>query len=377
MFTRYRRSEDGSIAAKALVYTAAEHGIDRSRIDPDAIRIIDHLRNNGHEGYIVGGAVRDLLVGRTPKDFDLVTDAQPPRIRRIFRNSRVIGRRFRLVHVYIGSTIYEVSTFRSIASGTVGNEFGTMDEDALRRDFTLNALYYDTRDDTLIDYVGGFKDVKSCRIEPVIPLETIFVEDPVRMIRCLKYASTSGFRVPFGLRRAIKRDANLLSGASASRLTEEFSKILSSGNSAKIMVTLNEYALLSRMVPALADSLQADAAFRKVFFESLEELDSGELSREDPEGAAMRLAHVCGPWLKSRPGLVEATTDSYRDALVATRNLLLPLNFPRVHLESAVLHVFHHHGLAPVHRSRRDQDGPDGETGVHNARRRSRRPRAD
>ena len=181
MLIRYRRSEDGRPVAKALVYTQAEHRIDKAGIDPDALRIVQRLRENGQEAYIVGGAVRDLLLGRRPKDFDIVTDAQPQRIKRIFRNARIIGRRFRLVHVYAGPKLFEVCTFRSIANGTVGNEYGTMDEDALRRDFTLNALYYDPIDALLIDYVGGFKDIEAKRVKPVIPLATIFKEDPVRM----------------------------------------------------------------------------------------------------------------------------------------------------------------------------------------------------
>ena len=173
MLIRYRRSEDGRLLAKAVVYTQAEHRIERSGIDPDALRIVERLRENGHEAYIVGGAVRDLLLGRMPKDFDIVTDAPPSRIKRVFRSARVIGRRFRLVHVYAGPKIFEVSTFRSIANGTVGNEFGSIDEDAHRRDFTLNALYFDPYDSTLVDYVGGFKDIAVKRIEPVIPLKTI------------------------------------------------------------------------------------------------------------------------------------------------------------------------------------------------------------
>ncbi|MDE5776435.1 MAG: polynucleotide adenylyltransferase PcnB, partial [Treponemataceae bacterium] len=142
MLVRYGKDKNGQPVKKAVVYTKDEHRIPIEKIDSDAIRIIERLKENGHSAYLVGGAVRDLLVGNTPKDFDIVTDATPSRIRRIFRSARIIGRRFRLVHVVFGPKIFEVSTFRSIVEGSVGNDFGTMDEDVMRRDFTLNALYY-------------------------------------------------------------------------------------------------------------------------------------------------------------------------------------------------------------------------------------------
>ena len=143
MLVRYSADKNGKPVKKAVIYTNKEHGIQLSKIDPDALYVVSHLRDSGFSGYIVGGAVRDLIVGKTPKDFDIVTDATPSRIKKIFRNSRIIGRRFRLVHVFFGTKIFEVSTFRSIIDGSVGNSFGSMDEDVLRRDFTLNALYYD------------------------------------------------------------------------------------------------------------------------------------------------------------------------------------------------------------------------------------------
>ena len=141
MLVRYSSNQDGKPVKKAIIYTCDEHCIKNSDIDPDALKVITQLKGFGFSAYLVGGAVRDLLLGRKPKDFDIVTDATPSKIKKLFRNSRIIGRRFRLVHVFFGSKIFEVSTFRSISSGTVGNNFGTMDEDVQRRDFTLNALY--------------------------------------------------------------------------------------------------------------------------------------------------------------------------------------------------------------------------------------------
>lgn len=154
MLIRYGKDEKGRPIKKAVVYIKDEHCIPSYKIDIDALRIVQKLKDNGFTAYIVGGAVRDLIVGRTPKDFDIVTDATPSKIKRIFRNSRIIGRRFRLVHVIFGQKIFEVSTFRSTIEGSVGNNFGTIDEDVMRRDFTINALYYDPIQEHIIDYVG-------------------------------------------------------------------------------------------------------------------------------------------------------------------------------------------------------------------------------
>ena len=361
MLIRYRRSEDGRPVAKALVYTQSEHRIEKSRLDPDAARIIERLRENGHEAYIVGGAVRDLLLDRRPKDFDIVTDAQPSRIKKLFRTSRIIGRRFRLVHVYAGPKIFEVSTFRSIANGTIGNEFGTMDEDALRRDFTLNALYYDPIEEVVVDYVGGFKDIEAKRIKPVIPLKLIFKEDPVRMIRCVKYAATTGFRISFFTRLVMHRDAALLSGASPSRLTEEFVKILGSGFSRDIVVSLAHFSLLTHILPGTARLFAENHTYRTALLMELGELDDFIASPTKEKRLAFFLGYFLKPYLESREGLVVDTPEAYQEALYEARLFLNPLNLPRVELEAAVLFVFKKRGISPSQRPRRP--GPEGEAG--------------
>jgi poly(A) polymerase len=353
LLIRYRRSEGGKLLAKAVVYTKAEHGIERSGIDPDALRIVERLRENGHEAYIVGGAVRDLLLGRRPKDFDIVTDAQPSRIKRVFRSARVIGRRFRLVHVYAGPKIFEVSTFRSIANGTIGNEFGTIDEDAHRRDFTLNALYYDPYDSTLVDYVGGFKDIAARKIEPVIPLKSIFREDAVRMIRCVKYAATAGFRIPFKLRFALRRDSALLGEASPSRLTEEFLKILGSGSSAKILEGLSKYNLLRHILPQCAALTAVSPAFAASLKQALAELDERAMDPVREKTLSVLLAHYLKPFLEHLPDRLVDTPDAYREAVHEARLFLSPLNPPRVELEAAVLVVFKKRGISPTQRPRK------------------------
>ena len=341
MLVRYSTGSDGRPVKRALVYTAEEHRIDPRSIDSDAFRIVEHLRTNGHSAYIVGGAVRDMLLGRRPKDFDIVTDAQPPRIRKIFRNSRVIGRRFRLVHVYAGRKIFEVSTYRSIANGTVGNTYGTIEEDALRRDFSINALYFDPIDSLLVDYVGGFKDMEARLIKPVIPLKTIFKEDPVRMIRAAKYAATTGFSIPFRTGMAIRSHAKLLASASPSRLTEEAIKILGSGKSEAIFRNLERYKLFSPLLPALAAKVSQDPERNTSFFASLAELDRHAENPGDATLASL-LAYVLRDEVRelcvAYP--VGDPNEVFRHAVQAARELLSPLNMPRVELETAVSSVF-------------------------------------
>lgn len=416
MFIRYRRSENGAPEAKAYVYTAQEHMIDPRSVDPDAIGIVQRLKSNGHEAYIVGGAVRDLLLGRKPKDFDLVTDAHPARIKKLFRNARIIGKRFRLVHIYVGDRIYELSTFRSIANGTVGNEFGTMDEDAQRRDFTFNALYYDPTERLLVDYVEGFKDIKARRVKPVIPLKTIFKEDPVRMLRGVKYAALSGFSIPLGVRMAIRRDASLLGGTSPSRRTEEFFKILASGNSAVIVRALIGYRLLEYLAPAAWAMIRQDPSFSRDLDRCLVELDrrprpgedsvpppaptdaetaagldaktpgaphrggSAEHMREEvaiyqagERKVSILLSWYLDPFLRRLPGGLVPTKECYFDALARSRDFLSPLSPPRLELEAAVLEIFMRSDADPFAR-------PAGPTARARSRRRggrSRGPKAD
>jgi len=242
---RYYRNAEGAIQAKARIYDHAESNIDAANIDKEAIAIIKRLVSHGYSAYIVGGAVRDLILGKQPKDFDIVTDALPNRIRKVFSNSRIIGKRFKLVHVYANQKIYEVSTFRSLANGSIGNEYGTIFEDVQRRDFTVNALYYDPIADEVIDFVQGLDDLRDRKLKAIIALDKIFIEDPVRMVRGVKYAAANQFAIPFSLRIAIRRDAVFLSRVSASRLSEEFYKIIASGRTAAILKDLENMAFCS------------------------------------------------------------------------------------------------------------------------------------
>ena len=175
---RYSSNNNGKTEKKAVVYTKDEHNIAASDVDKDAAYICSRLRIEGYETYIVGGAVRDLMLGKKPKDFDIASAASPTQIKKVFRNSRVIGRRFRLVHVFFSNKIYELATFRSAKDGSDGNTFGSIEEDVLRRDFSLNALFYDTEQELVIDYIGGVEDIRKRIIHPIIPLDIIFLKTP-------------------------------------------------------------------------------------------------------------------------------------------------------------------------------------------------------
>ena len=260
MLLRYGTESDGKIVRKAKIYTADEHGIPRSRIDRDATWIVRKLAEEGCQAYIVGGAVRDLLLGHEPKDFDVATDAVPTRIRKIFRRSRVIGRRFRLVHVYFrNQKIIEVSTFRAAGAGN-DNTFGTLVEDVMRRDFSVNALFYDPMKEQLIDYVEGVPDVHHRVLRTLCRPADSFREDPVRMLRAMKYAAPHNFRIPRSIQRAIRRHRQKLLDCSPDRLTEEFFKIMTSGASGAIMELSVSHRLFEILFPRVAAALEMAAS---------------------------------------------------------------------------------------------------------------------
>ena len=336
MLTRYHKAENGKLEKKALIYTAAEHSIDMRDLDPDAVRIVRKLRENGHEAYIVGGAVRDLLLAKRPKDYDIVTDAPPPRIKKIFYRSRIIGRRFRLVHVYAGQKIYEVSTFRSIGQGTIGNEYGTIDEDALRRDFSINALYYDPVANHIVDYVQGMRDIKAKRIVPVISLKTIFSEDPVRMIRAIKYSVSTGFSIAWLTRLAIRRTAPLLRTASVSRLGEEAIKIISSAKALSICLELHAYGLLGAILPAMADFLDRSGPARQALCDDIQAMDDYVNRSGDKTLGALLTFLLRQPVLAAVQVPAADTAEAYRNALQQARAFLDPITLPRIEVEAAV-----------------------------------------
>ena len=324
MLVRYTRDNSGRTTRQALIYTPDEHGIRPDDIDTDAVKIARRLRSSGHKAYIVGGAVRDLMLGKHPKDFDIATDAQPNRIRRLFRNSRVIGKRFRLVHIFFKDHVIEVSTFRSENSKGFQNEYGDIEEDVLRRDFTANALYYDPGTERVIDYVGGVEDIRAGRLQPIIPLDRIFVEDPVRMIRALKYAVGGNLRMDRRLRRQLKKSTDLLATISPSRITEEAFKILLSGCSARIISECRNYGLFHHMLPVVSELVDHDDTYRKLFFHRLEALDR-EVVEGDENRRARAIAYLSADFLYTKTASGTASRISFTEAFADIKRFIRPL----------------------------------------------------
>lgn len=351
MLFRYGTDEHGKLVKKAVIYTKSEHLIPLEKIDPDALQIINRLRDAGFTAYIVGGAVRDLIVGNNPKDFDIVTDATPSKIKKIFRNSRIIGRRFRLVHVVFGTKIFEVSTFRSNAEGSVGNEFGTIEQDVQRRDFTLNALYYDPIQEQVIDYVGGLKDIKKHVLKPVISMESIFVEDPVRMLRAIKYSATTHAKMSFSLRHKIRQSANLLGQISPSRLTEELLKIINSGHSYDIIAEAIDTDLFMYIQPSAAAMIFDNKEIEKKYMDNLKKLDA-MVCIEPGARLGKKMYYLIYDFITTLTDWEKETADKYSASELYAktwtecRNFILPMNPQRRELEFAIKSVLNSLGVS-------------------------------
>jgi poly(A) polymerase len=237
------------------------HGLTRGAISPSAAKVCAALREAGFSAYVVGGAVRDLLLGIAPKDFDVATDARPEQIRPLFRRALIIGRRFRLVHVMFGSDTVEVSTFRGADAGTAekdehgrvlrDNVFGTLEEDARRRDFTVNALYYDPASEELVDFHGGLADLKKRMLRVIGEPEVRYREDPVRMLRAVRLAAKLGLTLDPATREPIRSLAPLMERVPPARLFDEMLKLLLSGHASACLRQLRDVGLHRGLLPLL------------------------------------------------------------------------------------------------------------------------------
>jgi poly(A) polymerase len=252
------------------VLERSEHNISRQNVPDNTLKVLYRLHASGKKAYLVGGAVRDLLLGRQPKDFDVGTDARPGEIRRIFRNSRIIGRRFRLAHVFFPDGIVEVATFRREPSEedqegaqdelliTSDNTYGTPREDAFRRDFTINALFYSIADFSVIDYVGGIDDLDDGLIRVIGDPEVRFREDPVRMVRAVEFAARLKFDLEPATAEGIVRTRSEIAKASPARMTEELVQLLRCGHAGDALQLMLDLGLVDELLPEVYDMVAAD-----------------------------------------------------------------------------------------------------------------------
>ncbi len=266
---------DNSRAPITVEATAC--GLTPARISSQARQVIEKLQDAGYTAYLVGGCVRDLVLGREPKDFDVVTQARPEEIRQIFRNARLIGRRFRLAHVHFGREIIEVATYRAAPSlvpdDSDANVFGTVEEDAFRRDFTVNALYYDPEAGLVRDYVGGFQDLADGLLRVVGDPEERFREDPVRMLRAVRFAAKLGLRLTPDSAVLVPRLGHLLSGVAPARLFEEMLKLFHAGNAVATYEALCEHRLFGVLFPSVAAVLGTESDPNSLLLQALRSSD--------------------------------------------------------------------------------------------------------
>lgn len=270
----------GAVQAQPVVISRDQHAISRANISEHALKVLYRLHNGGYDAYLVGGCVRDLLLGLEPKDFDVATNASPEQIKALFRNCRLIGRRFRLAHIVFGREVIEVATFRGhhpaedatprSDNGKQNNHskqskdgmllrdnvYGTIEEDAERRDFTVNAMYYSIADFAIYDFANGKQDLDAGVIRMIGDPETRYREDPVRMLRAIRFATKLGMRMDDSVREPIARLAHLLDSIPPARLFEEFLKLFMHGKAEANFLALHEYGLFSYFFPQIKVALK-------------------------------------------------------------------------------------------------------------------------
>lgn len=334
---------------KSTVIPRSEHGISKTNMSVNALKVLNRLHNSGFEACLVGGSVRDLLLGRVPKDFDVATNAKPHEVGRLFRNSMLIGQRFRIVHVQFGREIIEVTTFRASEehsheevkkgsgkkllstqtrlkdkSGMIlqDNIFGDINQDAWRRDFTINALYYNIADFSVIDFTGGFEDLKNKTIRLIGVPEVRYQEDPVRMLRAIRFSAKLHFTLDPKTAEPIKRLAHLIKNVPSARLSEEIFKVYHSGAAQEAHRLLCQYGLFSLFFPETASILKENAAEHKLIQQALENTDN-RFSGQKPVMPAFLLVAMLWYPLQKEIQIFKEEGDSPLEALEKAMSLVI------------------------------------------------------
>ncbi|NCT57642.1 MAG: polynucleotide adenylyltransferase PcnB [Legionella sp.] len=257
---RHKKTKRPAISPDYII-PRNQHHVSKTEISTNALTVLNRLNSANFESYLVGGGVRDLLLRKSPKDFDITTNATPPQIRRLFRNARIIGRRFKLAHILFHREIIEVATFRGQEHNDADqrtneqgmlvrdNVYGTLEQDAWRRDFTINSLYYDIRDSSIVDYTGGFKDIERQQVRMIGDPTTRYQEDPVRMLRAVRFAAKLKFSIEPETAKAIPTSKHLLAHVAGSRLFEEVAKLYQCGAAEALQKLLVHHELFGQLFP--------------------------------------------------------------------------------------------------------------------------------
>ncbi len=326
---------------RMTVIPREQHTISRKDISENALKVLYRLNKAGYEAYLVGGGVRDLLLGKKPKDFDVTTNATPDQVRKLFRNCRLVGRRFRLAHVMFGPEIIEVATFRghhedqpadrtTSQRGQNGmllrdNIFGSIEEDAQRRDFTINSLYYSVADFTVRDYVGGMQDLEEGVIRLIGNPETRYREDPVRMLRAVRFAAKLHMRISPETAEPIARLATLINDVPPARLFEESLKLLQAGNGLDTYQLLREYSLFQPLFPTITRYFteKGDSSMERIINLVLKNTDTRIQNDMRVNPAFLFAAMLWYPQLETAQKIAQESGLTYHDAFALAMNDVL------------------------------------------------------
>ena len=304
---------------KATIIQRDNHCISRKNINVNALKVLHRLNNHGYEAYIVGGCIRDLMLGLKPKDFDITTNATPEQVRKLFRNSRIIGRRFKLIHVVFGRDVVEVATFRANHQPDIGvnnshsktgrilrdNVYGSVEEDAARRDFTINALYYTTTDFTIHDFCLGLDHIKNRIIRLIGEPYQRYREDPVRMLRAIRFAAKLHFIIEDNTADPIFELAHLLEDIPPARLFDETLKLFQTGHGVTSFHLLVKYKLLESILPVTFDSLYYEPEFERFIINTLENTDNRVKQGKSTTPAFLFAALLWEAMLQLKEDLIE------------------------------------------------------------------------
>lgn len=312
--TLFGPQDSAGDASRLSVIPREEHTISRQLFSDSALKVLYRLHNAGFDAYLVGGCLRDALLGKTPKDFDVATNATPEQLRDLFRNSRIIGRRFRIVHVRFGREIIEVTTFRGRPGDDHGehlaqqsehglllrdNVWGNIEEDALRRDFTVNALYYNIADFSLHDWAGAIEDIESRTLRLIGDPETRYREDPVRMLRAIRFVAKLDFTIAPATEAPIREMAPLLLQIPPARLFEEVLKLFLSGYAVKTFHLLREYGLFAMLFPEAEEAIEELPWAEELIIQALANTDI-RIQEDRPVTPAFLFAAMLWPGVQVR-----------------------------------------------------------------------------